>query len=147
MPAQHLRRVNLIERQRDQSESAAVSSARSSTAAGTYLLFVAAVDPPPAHLLANPSRHPASKPSSAAVLCDNGRASPPLLLHDWSQFRCKVRSLLRPYSTHPIRVHAVDVRPRLLSQASDLREVVDETPSLIGGSQVGVGNAEGPDPL
>ena len=53
MPAQHLRRVNLIERQRDQSESAAVSSARSSTAAGTYLLFVAAVDPPSAHLLAS----------------------------------------------------------------------------------------------
>jgi hypothetical protein len=28
MPAQHLRRVNLIERQRDQSESAAVSPVR-----------------------------------------------------------------------------------------------------------------------
>jgi hypothetical protein len=45
MPEQHLRRVNLIERQRDQSGSEAVSSARAGQRPGPCLLFIAAVDP------------------------------------------------------------------------------------------------------
>jgi hypothetical protein len=45
-PARHLRRVNLIERQRDHSESEAVSSARAPTMGRAYPLLIAAVDPP-----------------------------------------------------------------------------------------------------
>jgi hypothetical protein len=47
MAAQHLRRVNLIERQRDQSESAAVTSARAPAATHPCSPFNAAVDPLP----------------------------------------------------------------------------------------------------
>jgi hypothetical protein len=44
--AQLVRRVNFIERQRDQSESEAVSGARTSQRPVACLLVVAAVDPP-----------------------------------------------------------------------------------------------------
>jgi hypothetical protein len=50
MPAQQLRRVNLIERQRDQSESEAVSSAGARQRFVPTLLFIAAV-----------TRHPPSR--------------------------------------------------------------------------------------
>jgi hypothetical protein len=52
MPARHLRRVELIERQRDQSKSEAVSSARARQRPVSHLLFIAAGDPPPAQPLA-----------------------------------------------------------------------------------------------
>ena len=57
MAAQHLHRVNLIERQRDQSESAAVTSARAPAATHPCSPFNAAVDP-----LASPGQPVRSHP-------------------------------------------------------------------------------------
>jgi hypothetical protein len=65
MPAQHLRRVNLIERQRDQSERSGLLRARP-TAVRAYPLFIAAVDPPPTQPLASATAHPSYRPEARA---------------------------------------------------------------------------------
>ena len=71
MPAQQLRRVNLIERQRDHSESEAVSCARAPqrpVATGSSLLPVTATPQPLASAITHPSCRPQASAASVTPL-------------------------------------------------------------------------------